>query len=788
MWPHEKKLFQDDAVDSLMEITGADRETATVYYEKFDGNLEMARVLLKNEVRLESKQPKPKHYGIEEGGTGEEHRCAEGASEGVEEGNTLSKVSTHKEGTAEGGKGKDQNGCAKEAKEGVEEGADFSTCREFENAILDKLKEHILTRWCKEADIVVLWQPREKLLSALPSRLYKLVFEFTGGLEPQEWWDAYAFEQLFESPPIKHPSHTRRHDVTLIDCGSEVKIEHQRFHPLEHYWCLVNRSRTGFTSDGSPTFVFLPTSPQQGHFEIERLGLDHSFLTLKHFTSAHFPRHFSLEYDLKLQSLPDLEHLPHDLTVRSLELRNCPMLQDIPSIKVRSLYIYECPGIIRIPHLAGLFGLTISDCSRIESLSAQSCVVNLQIRDCPDLVGMPDEMLSIRFLRIQDCPNLTSLPAKLPILEDLEIENCPRLSNWPDDLSVKKLALVGRVELERLPASLEISKDLIVSDSPALTCAQLLALLRGFEQKTRNLGRQGHTYNTYNQHGAVEITRCINLEALPQEITSFQALTLKHCNALRSLPHGLDIRSTLNITNCENFTMLPKELRVGQGLVVKNCSSVKSLPQGLRVRGDLILKACKNLSCLPDGLHVSGSLDLSDCTGLNSFKPFNVVKVQGDLDLQGCSNLNDNDIEMHLENIQRARIEAKKRLAKWKRPVGYCGNGLEHLRLPIILDGFNGVLCVGGSLTVRGCSSLQALPTSSLLVAGKVRSDKICLRADKTELRFYEPPQEAFGPVHVLKSSRGTSSEFFCPSYFWPGQDLDDDQVLESVAHFRQNV
>jgi hypothetical protein len=74
----------------------------------------------------------------------------------------------------------------------------------------------------------------------------------------------------------------------------------------------------------------------------------------------------------------------------------------------------------------------------------------------------------------------------------------------------------------------------------------------------------------------------------------------------------LNIKGELSIIGCEAITSLPKGLEVGKTLYIKN-TPIKKLPKGLRVGDNLYIQYTK-ITSLPEGLQVGGNLHIHNTT------------------------------------------------------------------------------------------------------------------------------------------------------------------------------
>jgi hypothetical protein len=110
-----------------------------------------------------------------------------------------------------------------------------------------------------------------------------------------------------------------------------------------------------------------------------------------------------------------------------------------------------------------------------------------------------------------------------------------------------------------------------------------------------------------------------DLEKLSSHFTSPEyKLTLDDCFRLVQLPDKLDV-PVISLRNCVALTSLPRGMRVVD-LDASGCTTLRALPDDLGpVLGRLTLRGCEALRTLPTGLSVIAELDVSGCRALRSF-------------------------------------------------------------------------------------------------------------------------------------------------------------------------
>ncbi|XP_077215891.1 putative disease resistance protein RGA3 [Tasmannia lanceolata] len=163
--------------------------------------------------------------------------------------------------------------------------------------------------------------------------------------------------------------------------------------------------------------------------------------------------------DLKIVDCPNLKSLSKGMgnNVKQLSIINCPQLESLPNIiGLRSMTIRDCPLMPQFPegmldmltylsvdnveifskNLTSLQTLYIDECSQLKfspSMLLPPTLKTLGIFSCDNLKSLPNGMLknltSLRTFRIDRCPQLLSLPEEgLPTtLQRLQIDGCPEV-------------------------------------------------------------------------------------------------------------------------------------------------------------------------------------------------------------------------------------------------------------------------------------------------------------------------------------------------------------------------
>ncbi|KAM1064626.1 hypothetical protein ACFX2A_029253 [Malus domestica] len=200
------------------------------------------------------------------------------------------------------------------------------------------------------------------------------------------------------------------------------------------------------------------------------------------------------------------------------------------------------------------------ECIRWEWIGNATSLQELTVRDCYDLVSLPEgisNLTSLQELTIRYCYDLVSLPegiSNLTCLQKLTVEDCSILESLPEGIR-------------------------------NLTSLQELTIIY-----------------------------CSGLKSLPEGIsnlTSLQKLTIEDCNGLVSLPEGirnLTSLKELTIRNCSGLVSLPEgisNLTSLRKLTIEHCSRLVSLPEGMTNLPSLqerTIRYCYGLDSQPEGI------------------------------------------------------------------------------------------------------------------------------------------------------------------------------------------
>ena len=123
-------------------------------------------------------------------------------------------------------------------------------------------------------------------------------------------------------------------------------------------------------------------------------------------------------YELDASDTP-LRKLPADMQVECrLTLRNCHELQSLPdNLTVGTLDLRGSSAITKLPEGLSVWFLDVGDCRNLSGLPERACIENggLSIRGCEQLGSLPDYLLRLATLDVSDCPQITALPRNLKI-------------------------------------------------------------------------------------------------------------------------------------------------------------------------------------------------------------------------------------------------------------------------------------------------------------------------------------------------------------------------------------
>ena len=160
------------------------------------------------------------------------------------------------------------------------------------------------------------------------------------------------------------------------------------------------------------------------------------------------PDGLSVTGGLSLQNCTNLFSLPIGLKAGHLDLNGCPHLERYYSarperlLNLRSMaHGFSLSGwkqLKRIPDgLSKVDSLDLSDCTNLESLPEHLEVKgSLDLHNCKALRGLPPHLKVGKRLTLSSCPNLVEIGEGLDV-GTLQVRDCPKLVSLPDDIRVE---------------------------------------------------------------------------------------------------------------------------------------------------------------------------------------------------------------------------------------------------------------------------------------------------------------------------------------------------------------
>lgn len=262
---------------------------------------------------------------------------------------------------------------------------------------------------------------------------------------------------------------------------------------------------------------------------------------------------------LYLTGCRNLQALPANLTVNSLTLDHCAMLESLPEGLDCNVLDARRSGISAIDHPITVHNeVKLQECQFLTSVTGiQTCGV----------------------LNLHGCPNLTTLADNLHVRSGLNVTTCPALTRLPAGLSVGFL-LAGESGLETVPADIKVRVSIDLS-----ACPNLRELPAGLVVRRLSLD---------NCHG---------LTTLPDDLHVI-GLSAINCTNLTTWGSGGPFTATINDSR----------------LVLRGCTRLTHLPEHIRVLGRVDVSDCPNLRQLPTQLETLREIELAD-SGLTSLPP-----------------------------------------------------------------------------------------------------------------------------------------------------------------------
>ncbi|KAL3644221.1 hypothetical protein CASFOL_012153 [Castilleja foliolosa] len=282
--------------------------------------------------------------------------------------------------------------------------------------------------------------------------------------------------------------------------------------------------------------------------------------------------------NLEIEEIRGLSHLPKELmqSLESLEVLNCSKCDEL-------LSLWPDESIPHQQHLPCLRRLVIQHCSQFVSLGhgEQKLPRNLQVlgfNNCPNLVSLPNNLGDVGSLReliitdccklvsfpengippmlkrlkIMSCSALESLPFNIYNLERLKIKECPYLRTWPNYLptALKKLVIENCVQLEPVTDTMFPDNNIMLLEDISLcnwlNFSNILQRLHGFSHVVELKLSSCNDLQDFPEHGlppalqALSIKHCASLKSLPTKIQTMRSLVslkLRSCPRLNNFPH-----------------------------------------------------------------------------------------------------------------------------------------------------------------------------------------------------------------------------------------------------------
>ncbi|GLT26487.1 hypothetical protein SLA2020_015490 [Shorea laevis] len=344
------------------------------------------------------------------------------------------------------------------------------------------------------------------------------------------------------------------------------------------------------------------------------------------------------------------------------------------------------------------------------------CLVNLEIKNCPKLIGqLPSQLSSLVNLEIKNCPKLTGqLPSQLSSLVNLEIKNCPKLTGQlPGQLSsLVNLVINGCPELRCLSStSLVLLRNLHIGDCNVILVKSMIDLTSLTQLRIANISEMSCLPKCFTQFLTalenLKIEGCKELACLWEDGSETVNLARLEKMEIGSCP------LLVSLTGKENG-LLPLNLK---HLALSNCEALESLLPDLMMR-----KMGGSNSNSTDMLRLE-ELKLSGCPSLGqSSLPITVKR----LTIDRCENLeplldgilmqDDGDNNSNLEYLYIRELPSPNSFQRGQLPaslkefrVSNC-EGLESISKGMLHQ------CTGlRSIKIQNCQRLKGLPSLDCL-------------------------------------------------------------------------
>ena len=357
--------------------------------------------------------------------------------------------------------------------------------------------------------------------------------------------------------------------------------------------------------------------------------------------------------------------------LEELYVQKCPKLKgDIPKHLplLTKLEITECGQLVdSLPMVPSLCELKLTECndvvfrSAVDITSLTSLIVN-------DICKIPLELQhlhSLVRLTIDGCPELREVPPilhKLNSLKQLVIKGCSSLQSL---LEMGLPPMLQKLDIEKC-GILESLEDAVMQNN---TCLQQLTIkdcgsLRSFPSIA------SLKYLDIKDCGKLDLP--LPEEMMPSYYASLTTLIINSsCDSLTSFPLGffrkLEFFYVSNCTNLESLSIPDGihhvEFTSLNYMYINNCPNLVSFPQGGLSAPNLsvlILQQCKKLKSLPQGMHtLLTSLEilvLYDCQELVSFPDEGLPTNLSLLDISNCYKLMEHRMEWGLQRLPFLKI------------------------------------------------------------------------------------------------------------------------------------
>uniref|UniRef100_A0A2N9HDS9 TIR domain-containing protein n=1 Tax=Fagus sylvatica TaxID=28930 RepID=A0A2N9HDS9_FAGSY len=349
----------------------------------------------------------------------------------------------------------------------------------------------------------------------------------------------------------------------------------------------------------------------------------------------------------------NLKSLPNKFEMESLEiltLSGCAKVKKIPEFggnmeRVCKLYL-DGTAITKLPmsieHLSGLASLNLRNCKNLVCLP--DTIFNLKllkdvvISGCSKLGRLPENLgnaksvlklyldgtaitklptsiehlTGLTSLNLRDCKNLVCLPNtifNLKLLKDVDISGCSKLKRLPENLgnaeSVVELDVSGTA-IRHVPSSIGLLKNL-----------KRLSFrgCKGLSSSNKSWYELLPFYSMPRSPDPMDL-----LSSSLSGLCSLTKLDLRECN-LKAIPNDFGCLFSLKdlFLNGNDFVCLPESIGGLSNLSrmwLDNCTSLQSLPKLPLNIWEIGARGCISLQMLPDQLKVAQHLYLDNCSKL----------------------------------------------------------------------------------------------------------------------------------------------------------------------------